>query len=288
MRILVTGAGFIGSNVASHLLRAGHHVTLTQRSEKGKIQDRGISYECLEFASNPLKIPEVDAIIHTAACHPNSRIRPSNSDYARTNVMGTIRLAEAAAGYGRIKLIFLSTISVYGEPSDGCLTEGSSIHNPSAYGLSKLMAERALEDYSKELSVLVLRLPGIVGRDAYPNWLMTTLSRLSKGEDVVISNPAALFNNVVHISGLTRLVETALAKEHLDYEVVNVGASEPLTVATVVSKLKELINSKSVIRERPSDRHPFHIDISKVNGLFGKQPTTLSYLERMAADLLNG
>lgn len=171
MRIAVTGsAGFIGSRVVSRLRQAGHEVvgmdavsTSHPVQLQGDIRDVGLLKRLLKGA---------EVVVHIAGYH-----RPylasdliDEAEMVSVNVEGTLALFEAAEAVGTRRVVLTSTTAVYGnartsatEPSGRAvprlITEATTPKPASAYGVSKLAAERVAAFYSQHRSfdVLVLR-----------------------------------------------------------------------------------------------------------------------------------
>ena len=146
MSILVTGAtGFIGGEVVSVLLAAGHEVrTLARRDWAGPPH---VPLRHRFFGRLPLDLPAgcldgVEAVVHCAAVSD-----PSERRSRAVNVVGTLALARAARQAGARSFVFLSSQSARPDAA-------------SAYGRSKHEAERELLAL-EGLDVIVLR-PGLV------------------------------------------------------------------------------------------------------------------------------
>lgn len=129
MKILITGhMGFIGSYLSKELST----FTGIDIKEENDILD--------------CNLPEADVVIHLAA--ESSVIESIKNPFkdARTNILGTIRLAQK---YRNSRFIFAS--------SGGAIQE--TIESP--YGLSKLCAEKYIKMICKDY--VILRLPNIYG-----------------------------------------------------------------------------------------------------------------------------
>src|SRR5262245_23145161 len=160
MRLLITGgAGFIGSHLADRRLARGDGVVVlddfndfydpaakrrnvashlrnpSYRLVEGDIRDRDLVARL--FGEEPF-----DAVIHLAA---RAGVRPSLADpvlYEDVNVVGTLRLLEAAVASGTPRFLFASSSSVYGVNSKLPFSEEDPIAQPvSPYAATKRGAE---------------------------------------------------------------------------------------------------------------------------------------------------
>lgn len=186
MRVLVTGgSGFLGSHVAEQLSRAGHTVrALVRRSSNRKFLS---TLSNLEFAEGSvedadrvmeaMKGANIDAIVHSAGL---VKAR-GESEFRTTNVDGTRNLLEAAKKHAPSlkRFVFVSSLEASG-PAEGGLPVTLAQEQPmSAYGRSKLEAERLVKAAKDELPVTILRPTAVYGpRD---NEMLEVFRSVSRG-----------------------------------------------------------------------------------------------------------
>jgi len=172
MRVLVTGgAGFIGSNLVDRLLADGHEVTVVDDLSSGSPDNLALAAASDRFRLHQLDIRD-PALITLAAelrpeviCHLAAQIsvRKSVADPvhdARLNVEGTASVLTAAREGGSRKVVFASSVAVYGKPATIPVPGDAPTDPRSPYAASKLSGEiylatfRAL--YGLEYTTLVL------------------------------------------------------------------------------------------------------------------------------------
>ena len=135
--------------------------------------------------------------MHVAAA---STARPGGiDDFITCNVVGARNIARYARAARIKKVIYTSSISVYGDIHEPYLQETHPITNPDDYGLTKYLAERVFAD-TEGLSCVALRLPGILGKGAHRAWIPTLVHRVLEGDrKATIYSPSSLFNNAAHV-----------------------------------------------------------------------------------------
>ncbi|MEV7009763.1 NAD-dependent epimerase/dehydratase family protein [Streptosporangium sp. NPDC051022] len=156
MRILVTGgAGFIGSNLVDRLLADGHEVTAVDDLSGGDRANLVAAAESPHFTLHEMDIRD-PALIGLAAevrpeviCHLAAQIsvRKSVADPvhdARLNVEGTASVLTAAHHGGTRKVVFASSVAVYGRPAVIPVPGDTATDPRSPYAASKLSAETYL------------------------------------------------------------------------------------------------------------------------------------------------
>jgi len=153
MRAIVTGgAGFIGSHVADALLARGDEVHVLDDLSKGKRENVGAGIE-LHVAD--IRDPDAafdavrpEAVVHFAA-QADVRASVERPDFdADVNVVGTVRILEAARRHGA-KVVFSSSGGAgYGE-CDHPAPETTPMEPLAPYGASKLAGEEYLATYNR-------------------------------------------------------------------------------------------------------------------------------------------
>jgi UDP-glucose 4-epimerase len=160
MRIAVTGAtGLVGQFLVAHLLDLGHEVIALGRAPS----PHGGGHRPWRLG-DAAPLGGCDALVHCAFAHAPGRYRGGEGNdpdwFLRTNLDGTLRLWEAAAG---LRCVFLSSRAVYdGLPPGTVLTEDLPLAPDSLYGQAKLAAEEALH----AAGGASLRATGVYGQPA--------------------------------------------------------------------------------------------------------------------------
>ncbi len=263
-RVLITGgAGFVGSNLAAHLLRhTGAHVTVLDNlarpgvernlawldslaapgrfcSIEGDVRDRELVMEAARGATE---------IYHFAAqVAVTSSIADPLGD-CHTNVLGTLHVLEAARAARTPPLVlFTSTNKVYGsldmlpvsrtadayrfapEYAAGVAEEHPlDFHSP--YGCSKGAADQYVRDYARIYGVptVVFRMSCIAGPRQLgtedQGWVAHFLYSALEGEPVTIYGDGCQVRDILHVDDLVHAMErVAERRRFLAGEVFNVG-----------------------------------------------------------------
>ena len=172
--ILVTGAtGYIGSHACVCLLKAGWRVialdNLCNSSPRAVLRIQEICGRPMPFhpldvrdhvaVSRLIQQENISAVIHFAGLKAVGESVTRPLDYFDNNVAGSITLLRALHQQGVRKLVFSSSATVYGDPSQVPVTETAPLSAANPYGRTKLMVEQILDDMS----------------DSDPEWRIATL-----------------------------------------------------------------------------------------------------------------
>ena len=193
-----------------------------------------------EYGEGYRQLPqEADALVHVAAA---STARPGGiDDFITCNVIGARNVARYARAARIKKVIYTSSISVYGDIHEPYLQETHPITNPDDYGLTKYLAERVFAE-TEGLSCVALRLPGILGKGAHRAWIPTLLHRILEGDrKATIYSPSSLFNNAAHVREISEFVWLLLNSPMSGFNAVNVAAADPITIREVIGLMAEIL-----------------------------------------------
>lgn len=173
MKILITGAsGFIGSFIVEEALRRGFETWAGVRSTSSRryLQDARIHFIDLDFSSedaltDALRGHDFDYIVHAAGVTKCLH----RDDFFRVNYEGTKHLVDAILKLHMPlkRFVYLSSLSVFGAIKEKQPYQEIDEHDTprpnTAYGKSKLMAERYLDSIGNDFNYIVLRPTGVYG-----------------------------------------------------------------------------------------------------------------------------
>jgi UDP-glucose 4-epimerase len=167
---LVTGgSGFIGGHLVSRLLHEGVRVRVLVHVKVPHFEQAGIEAihgDIRDGGSIREAAKGCDTVFHLAArTHVPSELDDEGREYESLNVRGTRNVLIAAAAAGAERFVFFSSVKAMSERSRDCVDESAEARPTSAYGRTKLEAERlVLEQGSRRtMHTVCLRLPMVYG-----------------------------------------------------------------------------------------------------------------------------
>lgn len=178
-RVLVTGAtGFVGRTLCQTLAAAGYIVRAALR-QAGPIPpgatEQAVVGDMTLTPSWDAALDGIDHVMHTAARAHVLGDAPANADlYLKMNAELTKRLALAAQRAGVRRFVYVSSIKVNGEGTNGAPYTPTQAPQPTdSYGVSKLRAEQELLELTTASSMcsVIVRPPLVYGPGVRANFL---------------------------------------------------------------------------------------------------------------------
>jgi dTDP-glucose 4,6-dehydratase len=258
MRVLVTGgAGFISSHFAKRLLAAGDKVVvldkLTYAGNESNVP------EGAEFHRGDIGVKEdvdavgdFDAIVNFAAETHVDRSILGPHDFARTDVLGALVLAEVARDRG-IRLVQVSTDEVYGEVT-APVRESAELWPSSPYSASKaggdLQVLAAVETYG--IDGCITRGSNTYGPGQYPEKLIPLfVTNALDGELLPLYGDGRQIRDWIHVDDHCAAIEFVLRNGDAG-QIYNVGAGNERENIEVARRILELTGADpSLLRLEP-------------------------------------
>ncbi|HWB13197.1 MAG TPA: NAD(P)-dependent oxidoreductase [Pirellulales bacterium] len=223
MNIAVTGAtGFLGRHIVAALAEHEHCLRCWHRpnSDRGGFEAVAGRIQWLvgelgdDKASRGL-VEGCDAVIHAALDHPGGGFRGGEGEivsFIERNVVGTLRLIEAARAAGVRRFVFISTCAVHERILDGRpLDETHPLWPTSHYGAHKAAIEKFVHSYGYGMGypICALRPTGIYGlaRPARDSKWFDLVRSVVQGEAVECRRGG----KEVHAADVAEAVEILLA-----------------------------------------------------------------------------
>ena len=258
MRILVTGAcGYKGTVLVPKLLAAGHQVMALDIMWFGNFlrphpRLRVIKQDVRDVESIDLK--GIEAIVHLAsvANDPCGDLDPKLT--WEISCLATMQLADKALRHGVKRFVYASSGSVYGIKEEDQVTEDLELKPISEYNKTKMVAERVLLSYAKDMIVQIVRPATVCGYsprmrlDVSVN--MLTMQALTREEITVLGGKQTRPN--IHIDDITDLYVFML--QHPEHQGVYNAGFENLSIAAIADLVAEHAPARITVRESTDPR----------------------------------
>jgi len=307
--ILVTGgAGFIGSALCRHLVRAGHRVVNVDKltyagcPESLRVIENSPGYRfyradiCDQAAIlDILRREGVDAIMHLAAESHVDRSIDGPAVFLETNVTGTFRLLDAALTYWRelraedrlrFRFHHVSTDEVFGDlPFDeGIFTEETPYAPSSPYSASKAASDHLVRawHHTYGLPVVLSNCSNNYGPYHFPEKLIPlVILNALEGLPLPVYGKGANVRDWLFVEDHAAALEAVMTRGRLG-ESYNVGGRAERTNLAVVEAICDLLDERrplpggrrrsdliTFVEDRPGHDRRYAIDPSKIERELG-------------------
>jgi UDP-glucose 4-epimerase len=288
VKTLVTGGtGFIGSNIVGMLVKEGHSVVV--------LDDLSTGYRCnldpfpdVEFIEGDVRsaatvaraMDGANVVFHLAASVGNARSIQDPIQDAEVNVLGTVRVLEAARHSGVRRIVFSSSAGIFGELKHLPIREDHPVEPDSPYGASKLAAEKLCLAYSKlyDMDVICLRYFNVYGLnqryDAYGNVIPIFAHRMLHGQPLIIFGDGEQTRDFVNVRDVAMANYRAALSNGIS-GAFNIASGSRVTINHMAKLMCEMGEMQVPIEHGPPRagdvRHSL-ADISAARRAFGYEP----------------
>ncbi len=251
MKAFVTGGtGFIGGRLIARLLERGDEVIALVRTPEKATTLAQMGATLLKGDVTDAAILEggmkgVDVMFHVAGVYKVGIPAKERAAMFETNVTGTERVLDAAAAAGVPRIVYVSTVGVFGN-TGGKIVDETHERAPgnwlSAYDESKFLGHKAAEDRASKGAPVVIVQPGGVYGPGDHSELGSFIDRVRHGKLPVRTFPGLGFN-LVHVDDVVQGILLAAEKGQVGRSYVLGG--EISTVGHLIDEVARLSGRKA-------------------------------------------
>tara|TARA_Y100001936_G_scaffold253570_1_gene319051 strand:+ start:922 stop:1914 length:993 start_codon:yes stop_codon:yes gene_type:complete len=290
-RILVTGgAGFIGSEVVSQLLKKNAMVTVLDNFSSGKKQYLKKDKKNLKIIKGDItdekivsrSVKDQEYVIHLAALPfiPDSFYYPA--DFFHVNTTGSVNLLWKSIQSKTVsRFIHISTSEVYGSAQHVPMDENHPTAPHSTYAVSKLAGDRVAFTLHKEngFPVVIIRPFNSYGPQyTQPYIIPEIMNQLLNGNKELMLGNVDATRDFTFVSDTANAIIRSLDSKKAIGEIINVGSSNEISIRDLAFKISKIAKKKIKIRydesrERPYDVNRLVCNNDKAQELLNWKPT---------------
>ena len=291
-KYLITGAaGFIGSNLAEHLIQQGDEVVGVDNFLAGKRVNIAAFENSMQFVEGDIRdavllkalCEGVDYVLHHGAMAsvPWSMEAPALAhDH---NVTGTLNVLLAARDAGVKKIVMAVTSAVYGNTQTLPVHEELPTQLLSPYAATKLMGEMYIKLFSDiyQLPAVGLRYFNVFGKhqdpsSAYAAAIPIFARKLIRNESPTVFGDGTQTRDFVYIKDVIQAnIKACTSPDSVNGEVFNVGTGIQITVNELVAHMQQLLGTDLPVihgDERQGDVRHSVASIEKARRVLGYAP----------------
>ncbi len=284
--VVVTGvAGFIGSRVAARMAAEGFTVVGVDDLSSGNQSNVPSSIDFIQGnladTQTISKLPKAaEFVLHLAGQSSGEMSFDDPVADLEKNTISTLHLIRYGIGANISKLVYASSMSVYGNVPDAPIGEDEHVAPLSCYGVGKLAAENYLNVFGKQLSSVSLRMFNVYG----PGQDMTNLrqgmvsiylAQALTNKHIVVKGSLERFRDFIYIDDVVEAWFRAATFVGIGGGVggntINIGTGVRTTVAQVLEAVKANVvgTTVEVIDPTPGDQNGIFADTARMRALLG-------------------
>lgn len=291
-RILVTGgAGFVGSCLCKGLYDDGHHVTAVDDLSNGKQENvpDGVNFIRLDISSEEdikrLSSLSFDSVIHCAAQSSNALSFKYPKQDMLANQFGTLNMLNYCVEKKINRLIFTSSMSVYGQSKHFPSQETDTLYPDSFYAVHKLGSEHYIRIFAHQhgIKYTIFRLYTTYGygqnlENISQGLLSIYLSYILNKKTLIVKGSKDRTRDIIHVSDVVNAIKLSLNNPNSCNKIYNLGLGKSLKIERIIELLITGLGYKKdeypVKYESSTEGDPFDTlaDIDEIRRDLGWEP----------------
>jgi nucleoside-diphosphate-sugar epimerase len=235
---IIGGSGFVGTRLTTRLLAAGHSVKIVDKNDSRKYPNLRVYADVREPVMLEKTLEGSDIVLNLAAEHRDD-VTPKTL-YDDVNVTGAENVCDACKKLGIKKIIFTSSVAVYGFAPYGT-DETGRINYFNDYGRTKWLAEEKYRQWlaaNHENSLTIIRPTVIFGEQNRGN-VYNLLKQISSGKFLMVGNGKNT-KSMAYVENVAAFIENNLNNGSGEY-LFNYIDKPDLDMNTLVAEINKIL-----------------------------------------------
>ena len=255
LKIVVLGAGFIGSNLIDRLIMDGHNVNVLDRNPcpsnlMGKVD--WFQADISDDFDLSVILKNADIVFHLFSnTVPGDEVDIQSEIFYNIGVL--INILDTCIESGIGKLFFISSASVYGQPTHLPISENSPLFPISMHAVHKITIESILSVYNVKFNMecKIIRLSNPYGSGQRLNGRQGIVSILIgnylRNEVTTIRGDGCAIRDYIHINDVVNAL-TLLMNSNTRYSIFNLGSGVGVSINHIINLVSESLEGDLKIR----------------------------------------
>jgi UDP-glucose 4-epimerase len=279
-KVLITGVGgFIGSHVARRFLQEGWEVVGVDDLSNGKKKNIPPGTEWIQGDLSQKETFNIlpagcQKILHLAGQSSGEISFDNPVADLEKNTTSTLNLLHYAMKNKAERLVYASSMSVYGSVPDFPISETHPCRPLSCYGVGKRASEFYLEIFGSRVPWVSLRMFNVYGPgqdldNLRQGMVSIYLAQAVRKGKVVVKGGLQRFRDFIFIDDVVESWFRAATEPTVLGEFINVGTGVRTTVEELLGEIKKLVPTMSmeVLGNTPGDQQGIYADCQKMKNL---------------------
>jgi len=285
--LIVGGAGFIGTVLASKLLEKNYHVTILdkliydnkiiQKNFKNKKNFNFIFGDVCDLNVQIKAIKEIDAVVYLSEIVGDPACSAKPEDALKTNYLSVLSFANLCSHLAIDKFIYTSSCSVYGlDKNNKLLNEKSNLNPVSHYARIKIMSEKALlTSANNNFTPTIIRLGTVFGPSKRMRFdlVVNTMSKFAYFDNKIDVHGGNQWRPNIHVEDVSDgIISIIKAKnKNVGNQIFNLSNDKlNLQIIQIAKKVKSVFkNAKLNVIETSIDPRNYKVTSKKIKNKTG-------------------
>ncbi|MEM5812968.1 MAG: NAD-dependent epimerase/dehydratase family protein [Candidatus Aenigmatarchaeota archaeon] len=293
MTILITGGcGFIGSHTIDLLIENGYEVVVIDKIFRKENMNKKAKYIKLDITTKKLKSimkkESPDILLHLAASINVRNSLENPLEYVKNNIIGTVNVLDSCISSNVKKIVFSSSVAVYGEPKylpvdekheiimpiedpKNSLSKNSLLSPTNPYAISKIASEFYIQMYNQIYGIdyVILRYANVYGPRQSLNSgavIPSFLQKLLSDQQPIIYGDGKQTRDFVYVEDVARANMLAINWKSGIY---NIGSGKETSIIDILQKIKSITkkNIDPIFVEQKNEIKRIFVSIEKAKKL---------------------
>jgi UDP-glucose 4-epimerase len=282
MKVLITGvAGFIGSHVARRFLKEGYEVVGVDDLSSGRIDNvpKGIQFIEADLAnkSSVDNLPsDCGLILHLAGQSSGEISFDDPVLDLEKNSVSTLNLIQYGIKNSSERIVYASSMSVYGEVDEQASSESIHPRPLSCYGVGKLASEGYLKVFQDKLPYVALRMFNVYGpgqdlNNLRQGMVSIFISQAVKTGKIEVKGSLSRYRDFIYIDDVVEAWYRSGTKLTAKNQIINIGTGKKTTIGVLLERIRSAVEGSEffVQGSTPGDQNGIFADNSKIRELLG-------------------
>lgn len=281
-RVLITGvAGFIASHLARRLIAEGYKVTGADDLSSGNLANVPSSVDFIQGdlaeRTTISQLPnDCRFILHLAGQSSGEISFDDPVADLQKNTISTLNLVRFGIETGAERIVYASSMSVYGAVPDAPTPETHRCAPLSCYGVGKYASESYLRVYQKQLPFVVMRMFNVYGpgqdmSNLRQGMVSIFLAQALRDGNIVVKGGIERFRDLIYIDDVVEAWFRAATRAEARGQVLNVGTGQRTTVGGLLQRICALVPGATFSTQggTPGDQSGIYADTTRLRAVLG-------------------
>ncbi len=269
--LLLGGSGFLGKELLCKLSKENFKI-------KTMIHRKKIPNSIITFKGNILKKESLEKKIENRDIIINlvGQYHGNLSKFIDLNIKGGINLLESSLKKKNVRIILISTISVYGENLKKPSKENDELLPQNPYGLIKKVIEKIYQNYASQfgLNITILRLSNLYGSNKKIGFIGNIRNSIKKNQKIILNHNGNQYRDFIYIDDAVDGIIKVIKKNKKGFHIYNISSGKRYMLKNIVKKISTISQTKPkiIFSSSTPDERCIWANNTKAANAFGFKP----------------